>query len=239
MRRCSWAAAAVAVAALLALPASASAALPSVLGGQTVSGSADPLRGPVGWRPRLSRRLQRRWRRRTLRLKSFDGTPLEVYVILPPAPASGTDGPYPLVVQSHGWGSKAERARATPSTSARPPTHWAAHGYAVLQLTARGFGDSCGKAASRIGRPFRLRQRLHPPRRRPLRGRTTSSKRPGCWSTRASSIPQRIGVTGESYGGGVSLELATLKDRVMNADGSLHPWTSPPGTPLSSPPPPR
>jgi hypothetical protein len=28
-----------------------------------------------------------------LRLKSFDGSPLEVYVILPPAPGSGPDGP--------------------------------------------------------------------------------------------------------------------------------------------------
>jgi hypothetical protein len=40
-------------------------------------------------------------------------------------------------------------------------------------------------------------------------------------------------VTGESYGGGVSLELATLDNRVMNADGTLSPWTSPDGTPLS------
>ncbi|HET6864364.1 MAG TPA: hypothetical protein VFH80_00495, partial [Solirubrobacteraceae bacterium] len=44
--------------------------------------------------------------------------------------------------------------------------------------------------------------------------------------------PNRIGATGESYGGGVSLELATLKDRVMNADGTLAAWTSPAGTPL-------
>lgn len=44
--------------------------------------------------------------------------------------------------------------------------------------------------------------------------------------------PKRIGATGESYGGGLSLDLATLKDRVMNADGSLKPWKSPRGTPL-------
>src|SRR5205807_389080 len=42
-----------------------------------------------------------------------------------------------------------------------------------------------------------------------------------------------IGVTGESYGGGVSLELATLRNRVMYPDGTLHPWTSPNGAPLS------
>ncbi len=45
--------------------------------------------------------------------------------------------------------------------------------------------------------------------------------------------PAKIGVTGESYGGGVSLQLATLKDRVMNPDGTLSPWRSPGGTPLS------
>ena len=39
--------------------------------------------------------------------------------------------------------------------------------------------------------------------------------------------PNRIGATGESYGGGVSLELATLKDRVMNTDGTLSPVDQP------------
>jgi hypothetical protein len=42
----------------------------------------------------------------------------------------------------------------------------------------------------------------------------------------------RIGAQGESYGGGTSLELATLKDRVMNVDGTLSPWTSLGGIPL-------
>src|SRR5271155_3561624 len=39
-----------------------------------------------------------------LRVKTFDGIPLAVYVTLPPAAASRTDGNYPLVIQSHGWG---------------------------------------------------------------------------------------------------------------------------------------
>ena len=38
---------------------------------------------------------------------------------------------------------------------------------------------------------------------------------------------QKIGATGGSYGGGLSLALAALKDRVMMPDGSLVPWTSP------------
>ena len=41
--------------------------------------------------------------------------------------------------------------------------------------------------------------------------------------------PQRIGATGGSYGGGLSMALAALRDRVMNPDGSLSPWTSPGG----------
>jgi pimeloyl-ACP methyl ester carboxylesterase len=44
--------------------------------------------------------------------------------------------------------------------------------------------------------------------------------------------PQRVGVTGISYGGGVSLELAALRDRVVRQDGTLGPWTSPRGLPM-------
>jgi dienelactone hydrolase len=40
---------------------------------------------------------------------------------------------------------------------------------------------------------------------------------------------QRVGALGGSYGGGLSLQLAALKDRVMLPDGSLVPWTSPVG----------
>jgi hypothetical protein len=45
--------------------------------------------------------------------------------------------------------------------------------------------------------------------------------------------PARIGVTGDSYGGGQSFELAALRNRTMLPDGSLVPWKSPSGTPLS------
>jgi predicted acyl esterase len=43
---------------------------------------------------------------------------------------------------------------------------------------------------------------------------------------------QEVGVTGGSYGGGVSLDLAVLRDRVMLPDGTLRPWTSPGGHPM-------
>src|SRR6478736_9523960 len=36
---------------------------------------------------------------------TWDGqTKIDVNVILPPAPASGPDGPYPLIGDFHGWG---------------------------------------------------------------------------------------------------------------------------------------
>ena len=41
-----------------------------------------------------------------------------------------------------------------------------------------------------------------------------------------------IGATGGSYGGGLSMALAALKNRVMLPDDSLIPWKSPDGTPM-------
>ena len=165
------------------------------------------------------------------RLKSFDGTPLAVYVTLPPAPATGADGRYPLVIQSHGW----DEPPTGPSDSQYyGPTAdtWAKNGYAVLQLTARGFGDSCGTAASRLADPsgcadgyLRLDDERYEAR--------DAQYAVGLLVDEGVVDPARIGATGESYGGGLSLELATLKNRVMNANGTLSPWTSPDGTPLS------
>jgi predicted acyl esterase len=41
--------------------------------------------------------------------------------------------------------------------------------------------------------------------------------------------PKKIGATGVSYGGGMSMALATLRNRTMEADGTLVPWKSPGG----------
>jgi dienelactone hydrolase len=214
----------------LAAPASASAAITSVLSGQTISGNpiacstqADGVRvcqGTDGGATTLT----------DTRLKSFDGVPLALYVILPPAPASGTDGHYPLVVQSHGWGSQATGPN---NTEYFGPTGdaWAKDGYAVVELTARGWGDSCGSAQSRLVSPTACQKgylRLDDDRYE-VRDIQNAA---GLLVDEGVVDPNRIGVTGESYGGGVSLQLATLKDRVMNADGSFSPWRSPGGTPL-------
>ncbi len=212
------------------LPASASAAIPAVLAGQTISGAGIPCT-TQGDGVRVCHGTYNNGLGGTdLRLKSFDGQPLEVYAILPPAPTSGTDGDYPLVVQSHGWGGS---AGGPDDTEFYGPTAdaWAKDGYAVLQLTARGWGSSCGSTQSRLADPTGCMNgyiRLDDDRyeARDVQYAT------GLLVDEGLVDPARIGVTGESYGGGVSLELATLKDRVMNADGTLSPWKSPHGTPL-------
>jgi len=159
------------------------------------------------------------------RIESFDGVPLDVNLTLPPP---GVAAPYPLIVELHGWSEgKAEG----------PFTGFANEGYAVLSYTARGFHGSCGSAASRAPDPS-----LSDPDVCEKRGwiRLADARYEahdtqhlvGLLVDEGLVRPDAIGVTGGSYGGGQSLILAALNDRVMRVDGRLVPWTSPAGTPL-------
>jgi hypothetical protein len=221
---------AVAVVGAGLIPASASAAISSVLSGQTVSGQAIACTTQADG-TRVCQGDFSSSAGPDTRLKSFDATPLALYVILPPAPAGGaTDGSYPLVAQSHGWG---QSAGGPDSAEYLGPTgdQWARAGYAVLQLTARGWGDSCGSAASRLADPIGCANgylRLDDDR---YEVRDVQNAI-GLLVDEGIANPAEIGVTGESYGGGVSLALATLRDRVMNTDGSVSAWRSPAGTSL-------
>ncbi len=165
-----------------------------------------------------------------LRLKTFDGMPMELYVTLPPAPASGPDGNYPLVIQSHGWG---DPPKGPDDGQYGGPTarQWAKDGYAVVQLAARGWGNSCGAIPSRIlNLPGCMNGYV---RRDDFRYEIRDAQYvAGALVDEGIADPKRIGAHGESYGAGASLGLATLNDRVMNPDGTLVPWTSPKGTPL-------
>jgi dienelactone hydrolase len=228
MKRRAWIAICATVFAALSAHVASGATLTQVLAGQTISGNPIPcVAQPDG--VRVCHGSDNGGGPSDLRLKSFDGVPLEIYVILPPAPSSGSDGNYPLIVQSHGWGGSAGGPNDTQYYSPTADS-WARSGYAVVQLTARGFGDSCGKATppTALGPCPNGYIRLDDER---YEARDVQYAA-GLLVDEGAVNPAAIGATGESYGGGVSLELATLENRVMNADGSLSPWTSPAGKPL-------
>jgi predicted acyl esterase len=154
---------------------------------------------------------------------AFDGVPIDVRVAFPPEPASGPDGPYPLMMLFHGYaGSKLSLANMQPFLD---------RGYATMSMTTRGFGQSCGTATSRseLGAAcnngyVRLMDTRYEVRdAQELAGQLADEGR--------SSFTQ-IGAIGGSYGGGMSMALAALKDRKMLPDGSLTPWLSPNGTPM-------
>jgi dienelactone hydrolase len=217
--------AAVAVA-FMALPAGASAAVTGVLAGHTMNGQPIPCVAQADG-VRVCHGVESGSTATDLRLKSFDGTPLEVYVILPPAPASDTDGHYPLVVQNHGWGDPPSGLNDGQYGSPAAD-QWAKDGYAVVQVAARGWGDSCGTPASRLVNPAACAKgyiRLDDER---YEARDVQNA-VGLLVDEGIVNPGRIGVTGESYGGVLSFELATLNNRVMLPNGRLVPWTSPHG----------
>jgi predicted acyl esterase len=156
------------------------------------------------------------------RIESWDGVPLDVNVTLPPA---SMDGPFPLVVELHGWSL---------GKSPAPFVDRALAGYAVLNYSARGFHGSCGSAAARAPDAG-----LSDPDACATRGWThladaryearDTQHLAGLLADENVVVPDRIAVTGASYGGGQSMILAALRDRVMLPDGALVPWKSPAG----------
>ena len=135
-------------------------------------------------------------------------------MILPPAPASGPDGPYPLIGDFHGWGGSKIGVNAQTQG-------WAENGYAVFSMSDRGWGNSCGGAD---------------PDRIPLSAKCAAGYNHlmddryevrdaqyliSVLADEGVAQPQKIGATGMSYGGGISMALAALRDRTMLPDGSL------------------
>lgn len=204
-------AAAAALLGVLALVPAARADFPTLYGGD-LSCAVQPANGNV----RLCGGKTTTW----------DGaTKIDVNVILPPGPGTGADGPYPLIGDFHGWGgSKIGLNEQTQG--------WAEDGYVVFSMSDRGWGESCGSADPE-----------------------KSSLNPACaqgynhlmddrYEVRDAQYlisvladegvaqPQKIGATGVSYGGGMSMALAALRNRTMLPDGSLVPWQSPQGTPM-------
>jgi predicted acyl esterase len=151
------------------------------------------------------------------KVRTFDGVPLDANLALP------AGAKLPLVVLSHGWGgSKLGYDDLQP---------WAQRGYAALAFSARGFGESCGSPASRLADAAGCAQGwVHLDDVR-YEARDIQQLA-GLLADQGVVDGRRVGVTGGSYGGGVSLELAVLRDRIALPDGTLVPWTSPAGTPM-------
>ena len=170
---------------------------------------------------------------------SFDGTPLDVDVSLPPA--SFGNGPFPTIVMLGGWGgSKTQFETPNPAGNGTTSydynnTYYALQGYAVVNYAPRGFGHSCGggptvAATFEPGDPCANGYvQLADPS---YEGRDAQYLL-GVLVDEGITNPDEIGVTGTSYGAGQALELAYLNDEVRLPDGSFVPWTSPDGTPLS------
>jgi fermentation-respiration switch protein FrsA (DUF1100 family) len=163
---------------------------------------------------------------------SFDGVPLDVDVTLP---AKGS-GPFPTIVMLHGYGGdKTDFESSAPEGDGSVTYHYnndfyARAGYAVVNYTARGFGHSCGggPAADHSGACGQGYIRLADTR---YEARDTQYLL-GLLVDQRVTRADAIGVTGISYGGGQSLELAYLRNRVRRPDGSFAPWRSRRRTPL-------
>jgi predicted acyl esterase len=160
---------------------------------------------------------------------SFDGAPIDVKLLLPPDPGVGqTDGNYPLVMGFHGWGGNKDEYNLA---------RWVSKGYAGFSMSDRGWGNSCGGqdptrllpactgigGASLGGYNHLMDDRFEVRDAQEMAGRLVDD---------GLVDPNRIGATGPSYGGGISMALAALKDRTMLPDGTLVPWKSAAGTSL-------
>ena len=199
----------------LALAPSAQAAIPDVFDGDVTCAVAlsDGVRECGSTAPRSTTD------------ETFDGVPVDVNVAFPPEPASGPDGDYPLIVWGHGYGGGKIGFGAMRRFTAR--------GYAVMSMTTRGFRESCGSAAAQTaggaaclpGYVRLMDTRYEVRDYQDLAGELAEA---GLVSF------TKIGAVGGSYGGGLSMALATLKNRQMLPDGSLAPWESPDAnTPMS------
>jgi hypothetical protein len=152
-------------------------------------------------------------------IPSFDGSPVDVSAAFPPPPASGPDGPYPVIGVYHGWGGSKLALSGADAQRAL------ARGYAVFTMTDRGWGRSCGtapRAAECAGKGYiHLMHDAYEVR--------DAQYALGLLADDGVIDPQRIGATGGSYGGGMAIALGALRNRIQRPDGTLAPWTSPLG----------
>jgi hypothetical protein len=160
------------------------------------------------------------------RVPSFDGVPIDVDVTLPPTGA----GPFPTILLLHGLGGTKTGSEGTSPAGHANNIFYAQRGYAVVSPTARGFGRSCGTPSSRTpdclnkGWIHLMDQRYEVRDVQHLLGVLVDE---------GVADRHALGAAGVSYGGGESLELAYLHNRVRLPGGQYRRWRSPRGTRLS------
>lgn len=161
---------------------------------------------------------------------TFDDTKIDINVAFPPAPGSGPDGDFPIIGVFHGWGGSKLGFGAM--------QEWLDDGYAVFSMSARGWGNSCGATdPDRLnpecadGYNHLMDTRFEVRDAQEVFEALADRDATGATAANEGLIdPQRIGATGGSYGGGLSMALGALKDREMvndsDPEGTLVPWIS-------------
>ncbi|MFL5897586.1 MAG: CocE/NonD family hydrolase [Solirubrobacterales bacterium] len=152
-----------------------------------------------------------------------EATKIDLNVVLPPppGPGMGEEAPYPVIGLFHGWGGH-KIGLEDPRVQ-----QWAEAGYTVFSMSDRGWGNSCGGSD-----PGRLTPACAQGYNHLMDDRYEVRDAQYLISVLADegvAQPQKIGATGVSYGGGMSMALATLRNRTMEPDGTLVPWESPEG----------
>ncbi len=200
----------------LAAPATASATITSVFGGKVVCETkASGAEAGQRWCGNAANTT----------VPSWDGTTIDVSVGFPVA--SGSDKNYPVVGVYHGYAG----SKITPSNVLSQ--RWLKLGYVVFSMTDRGWGSSCGKPSSPPNtiKPAPCEHGYTHLMSRAYEVRDAQYLL-GLLADEGLINPQAIGATGVSFGGGMSLQLGSLNDRVELPNHELIPWTSPNGKPM-------
>ena len=160
------------------------------------------------------------------RVPSWDGTPIDADVTMP---AHGK-GPFPAIVMIHGWGTDKTQFEAT-TPGGYDNVSFAERGYLVVNLSMRGFGRSCGRyqGVNYATSPGCEKGWLHLADHR-YEARDVQHLL-GLLADQGL-IRGSVAVTGGSYGGLTTLELAYLRSRIRLPDGSFRSWRSNAGRPM-------
>ncbi len=163
---------------------------------------------------------------------SWDGTPIDINFGLPD-PGQFGPGPYPMAMYFHGFGGGKEGFGGDLK-------RFTDKGVAVFSMTERGFKFSCGKKNA-VATLTQTQPNGYGPdacddgfihlmdARYEVRDAQYFA---GLLADEGLIIPDKIGSVGASYGGAKSMDLGSLRNRIMLPDGSLQPWKSPDGKSL-------